>query len=292
MTATLIDGKHISREIRGNIQMAVQNRLDSHLSRPGLAVIMIGQNPASAIYVEHKRKACEEVGITSFAYNLPESTPESRLLALISELNLKPEIHGILVQLPLPQHIDSTLVIEAIAPKKDVDGFHPYNLGRLAQRTPVLRPCTPYGIMEMLKFHKAPVRGMQACVVGASNIVGRPMTLELLLAAATVTSCHRFTQNLKSHVENADLLVVAVGKPNLIPGNWIKPGSWVIDVGMNRLENGKLVGDVEFEVAKTRAAYITPVPGGVGPMTVTMLLHNTLHAAHLFDSTVEKKEAR
>lgn len=279
MTATLIDGKHIANHIRNNIKLAVENRIKEGLQRPGLAVIIVGNNPASMIYVEHKRKACDEVGIESFSHNLPATTSESELVTLIQKLNQDLTVNGILVQLPLPQHINPSVIIEAIAPHKDVDGFHPYNLGRLAGRNPTLRPCTPYGIMEMLKFHKAPIRGMQACVVGASNIVGRPMALELLLAGATVTICHRFTQDLKSQVSAADLLVVAVGKPNLIQGDWIKPGAWVIDVGMNRLDNGKLVGDLEFEVAKTRAAYITPVPGGVGPMTVTMLLHNTLHAA-------------
>lgn len=279
MTAVLIDGKQIATEIRTNIKLAIENRIKDGLKRPGLAVIIVGNNPASMIYVQHKQKACEEVGIKSFAHNLPEMTSQSDLVMLIQKLNQDEEVHGILVQLPLPQHIVANAIIEAIAPHKDVDGFHPYNLGRLASRNPTLRPCTPYGVMEMLKFHKAPVRGMQACVVGASNIVGRPMALELLLAGATVTICHRFTQDLKSQVSAADLLVVAVGKPNLIHGDWIKPGAWVIDVGMNRLENGKLAGDIEFEVAKNRAAYITPVPGGVGPMTVTMLLHNTLHAA-------------
>ncbi|MFO1257442.1 MAG: bifunctional methylenetetrahydrofolate dehydrogenase/methenyltetrahydrofolate cyclohydrolase FolD [Gammaproteobacteria bacterium] len=279
MAATLIDGKQIATEIRNNIKLAVQNRIRDGLKCPGLAVIIVGSDPASTIYVQHKRKACEEVGIQSFAYNLPASTPESELVNLIKNLNQDETIDGILVQLPLPQHINPNLIIEAITPHKDVDGFHPYNLGRLAGRNPTLRPCTPYGIMEMLRFHKAPIRGIQACVVGASNIVGRPMSLELLLAGATVTICHRFTQDLKSQVSAADLLVVAVGKPHLIQGDWIKPGAWVIDVGMNRLENGKLVGDIEFEVAKTRAAYITPVPGGVGPMTVTMLLLNTLQAA-------------
>ena len=275
MPAQLIDGKAFASDIRRGIREQVGARRRA----PGLAVVLVGQDPASEIYVRNKRQACEEVGFLSRAFDLPADTSEDRLLALIDELNRDQAIDGILVQLPLPQHILPERVIEHIRPDKDVDGFHPYNIGRLAQRIPKLRPCTPFGIIKLLEHYGEKFMGRHAVVVGASNIVGRPMALELLLMGATVTVCHRFTEHTERHVAEADILVVAVGKPALVKGAWIKPGATVIDVGMNRLADGKLVGDVEFEAARQRAAFITPVPGGVGPMTVTMLLANTLMAA-------------
>ncbi|MCY1535225.1 Bifunctional protein FolD protein [compost metagenome] len=242
-------------------------------------MILVGTDPASQVYVSHKRKDCEEVGFLSQAYDLPASTSQQELRDLIDRLNDDPNIDGILVQLPLPEHLDASQLLERIRPDKDVDGFHPYNIGRLAQRIPLLRPCTPKGIMTLLHSTGANLYGMNAVVVGASNIVGRPMALELLLAGCTVTVTHRFTKDLASHVANADLVVVAVGKPGLVKGEWIKPGAIVIDVGINRQEDGKLIGDVVYETALPRAGWITPVPGGVGPMTRACLLENTLHAA-------------
>lgn len=253
---------------------------------PGLAVVLVGDNPASQIYVGSKRRACEEVGFLSRSYDLPATTSEAQLLDLIAELNNDGEIDGILVQLPLPAGIDNTKVLEHISPAKDVDGFHPYNVGRLCQRAPTLRPCTPRGIVTLLERYQIDTFGLNAVVVGASNIVGRPMSMELLLAGCTTTVTHRFTKDLRQHIENADLLVVAVGKPGFIPGDWIKPGAIVIDVGINRLENGKVVGDVDFDQASERAAWITPVPGGVGPMTVATLIQNTLQACESNDDGV------
>lgn len=279
MSAKLIDGKTIAAQIRQSVKQTVQERLTAGLRPPGLAVIQVGSDPASQIYVASKRKSCQDVGFVSKAYDLPADTGQAQLLALIDELNADPEIDGILVQLPLPPAIDPETVIERIHPDKDVDGFHPYNIGRLAVRLPLLRSCTPLGIITLLNSTGVELRGQEAVVVGASNIVGRPMSLELLLAGCTVTTCHRFTQDLHAHVARADILVVAVGKPGLVKGEWIKPGAAVIDVGMNRTAQGKLVGDVEFVAAKERAAWITPVPGGVGPMTVATLLQNTLYAA-------------
>jgi len=279
MSAQLIDGKSIAAQIRQTVKQEVQHRLTADLRAPGLAVIQVGHDPASGIYVANKRKSCQDVGFISKAYDLPTDTRQDPLLALIDQLNEDSEIDGILVQLPLPAGIDPETVIERIHPDKDVDGFHPYNIGRLAVRLPLLRSCTPLGIMTLLNSTGVDIRGMEAVVVGASNIVGRPMSLELLLAGCTVTTCHRFTRDLHAHVARADILVVAVGKPGLVKGEWIKPGAVVIDVGMNRTAQGKLVGDVEFEVAKERAAWITPVPGGVGPMTVATLMQNTLYAA-------------
>ncbi len=279
MTAQLIDGKATAAHLRQQIKTRVDTRLAAGLPAPGLAVILVGNDPASEVYVAHKRKDCAEVGIRSINHDLPAETRQEDLLALIDRLNADESVHGILVQLPLPAHIDTTAVIERIAPEKDVDGFHPYNVGRLAQRIPQLRPCTPYGVMTLLEHAGIAIRGMDAVVVGASNIVGRPMALELLLGGCTVTVTHRFTRDLRAHVERADLLVVAVGKPGLVKGEWIKPGAVVVDVGINRRADGRLVGDVEFETAKERAAWITPVPGGVGPMTRAMLLKNTLDAA-------------
>ena len=283
MTARLINGRQVAADLQRDLKARIENRFAAGRRRPGLAVVMVGEDPASAIYVRNKRKACESAGIRSVAYDLPDDTTQDALDALIRGLNDDPAIDGILVQLPLPEQLDARRVIEAIAPAKDVDGFHPYNIGRLAQRIPLLRPCTPAGVMELLLRHDIPVRGQRAVVVGASNIVGRPMALELLLAGATITVCHRFTADLAAELKDADIVVVAVGKPELVKGAWIKEGSTVIDVGMNRLPDGKLCGDVEFAAAAERAAWITPVPGGVGPMTVAMLLHNTLDAAERRD---------
>jgi len=281
MTAQLIDGRGLAAEVKKQVRDRIEAALARGGRRPGLAVVKVGNDPASDVYVRNKRRACEEVGIRSVAHDLAESTSEIALLSLVEELNRDPEIDGILVQLPLPVQIQQTAIIEKIAPVKDVDGFHPYNVGRLAQRIPVMRPCTPYGVIKLLERVGAPFKGQHAVVVGASNIVGRPMSLELLLMGATTTVCHRFTTGLDTYVRQADILVVAAGKPGLVPGEWVKPGAIVIDVGMNRLDNGHLVGDVQFESARERAGWITPVPGGVGPMTVAMLMHNTLEAYQL-----------
>jgi len=279
MTAQLIDGKAMARGIRDEIRAKISARTAAGERAPGLAVILVGGDPASHIYVRNKRNACDEVGIAARDYDLPETTSQAELLELIEALNADTAVDGILVQLPLPEHIDETIVIERILPIKDVDGFHPYTVGRLTQRIPVLRPCTPYGIMVMLQKLGISAKGEHAVVVGASNHVGRPLALELLLAGATITVCHRFTRGLREHVSQADILAVAVGRPGIIPGAWIKPGAAVFDIGITRRPDGKLVGDIEFEAARTRAAWITPVPGGVGPMTVAMLLHNTVTAA-------------
>jgi len=279
MSAQIIDGKAIASELKHTLKQANDQRLAQGLRAPGLAVILIGGDPASQVYVGSKRRSCEQIGFKSESYDLAESTSESELLALINKLNNDETIDGILVQLPLPQHINAEKVIESIAPDKDVDGFHPYNIGRLAQRNPQLRPCTPKGVMTLLQSTGVDLHGQEAVVVGASNIVGRPMALELLLAGCTTTVCHRWTKDLEFHVRRADILIVAVGKPNFIPGDWIRQGAIIIDVGINRLENGTLTGDVEFDVAKEKASWITPVPGGVGPMTVATLMENTLFAA-------------
>ncbi|WP_207061948.1 bifunctional methylenetetrahydrofolate dehydrogenase/methenyltetrahydrofolate cyclohydrolase FolD [Motiliproteus sp. SC1-56] len=284
MTAQIIDGKKVSQQVKDQVKTAIAQRIQAGKRAPGLAVVLIGHDPASEVYVSHKRRACQEVGIESTAYDLPAETSQEDLLALIDELNAAPRIDGILVQLPLPEHLDANQILERIRPDKDVDGFHPFNLGRLAQRMPVLRPCTPKGVITLLESTGVPIRGLDACVVGASNIVGRPMSLELLLAGCTTTTTHRFTQDLAGKVNRADIVVVGVGKPGLVKGEWIKEGAIVIDVGINRLDDGRLVGDVEFESASQRAAWITPVPGGVGPMTVATLMENTLYAAeHLHD---------
>jgi methylenetetrahydrofolate dehydrogenase (NADP+) / methenyltetrahydrofolate cyclohydrolase len=279
MAARLIDGRALAGTVKGGVRAQIGALAARGGRRPGLAVIRVGDDPASAVYVRGKRRACEEVGVLSLAYDLPGTTSEVQLLALIDALNHDARVDGILVQLPLPEQIGRTAVIERILPAKDVDGFHPYNIGRLAQRIPVMRPCTPYGVIRLLESIGAPFKGQNAVVVGASNIVGRPMSLELLLTGATATVCHRFTVDLREHVSRADILIVAAGKPGLIPGEWVRPGCIVIDVGMNRLPEGHLVGDVGFAAARERAAWITPVPGGVGPMTVAMLMHNTLEAA-------------
>lgn len=278
MPARILDGKALALDIRRRLRAEVEALVAGGARRPGLAVVLIGENPASEIYVRNKRDACREVGIETTAYELPEDTHPTDLDYLIERLNAQEHIDGILVQSPLPEQFDAAGVIERIDPAKDVDGFHPYNVGRLAQRIPALRACTPKGIMRMLESIDEPFKGRHHVMVGASNIVGRPMALELLYAGATVTVCHKFTADLRSHVERAEVLVVAVGKPNVVPGGWIKPGATVIDVGMNRLADGRLLGDVDFEAASERAAWITPVPGGVGPMTVAMLLENTLEA--------------
>ena len=277
MTAQIISGTQLASQIKSNVAQQISQYVAQGKRAPGLAVILVGANPASQVYVGSKRKSCAEIGIVSKSYDLPETTTEKALLELIEELNQDAEVNGILVQLPLPKHIDSTKVIEQISPEKDVDGFHPYNVGRLCQRIPTLRACTPYGVMKLLETTGISFYGKHAVIVGASNIVGRPMALELLLAGCTVTVTHRFTEDLASHIRQADILVVAVGKPKFIKGEWIKEGAVVVDVGINRIE-GKLVGDVEFDVAAQRASYITPVPGGVGPMTVAMLMQNTLSA--------------
>ncbi|EOG1984212.1 TPA: bifunctional methylenetetrahydrofolate dehydrogenase/methenyltetrahydrofolate cyclohydrolase FolD [Proteus mirabilis] len=278
MSARIIDGKTIAQTIRSEVAEKVKQRIKAGKRAPGLAVILVGDNPASQIYVASKRKACDEVGFISRSYDLPDTTSEADLLNLIDTLNEDNTIDGILVQLPLPAGIDNVKVLERIHPDKDVDGFHPYNIGRLCQRAPKLRPCTPRGIVTLLERCNIPMNGLNAVIIGASNIVGRPMSLELLLAGCTTTVTHRFTKDLRFHVEHADLVVVAVGKPNFIPGEWIKPGAIVIDVGINRLENGKVVGDVDFAQASQRAGWISPVPGGVGPMTVATLIQNTLQA--------------
>lgn len=280
MSAQIIDGKKISQQVKDQVKAGIAQRIAEGKRAPGLAVVLVGHDPASEVYVNHKRRACQEVGIESTAYDLPADTAQEALLALIDQLNEAPHIDGILVQLPLPGHLDANPILERIRPDKDVDGFHPFNLGRLAQRMPVLRPCTPKGVITLLESTGVPLRGLDACVVGASNIVGRPMTLELLLAGCTTTITHRFTQDLAGKVGRADIVVVGVGKPGLVKGEWIKEGAIVIDVGINRLDNGKLVGDVEYEEAAKRAAWITPVPGGVGPMTVATLMENTLYAAN------------
>lgn len=283
MTAQLIDGKKVSQQILQKVAAQVQQRLDNQLRRPCLAVVLVGEDPASAVYVRNKKRACETTGFESRSYELPADTAEDELLALIDEMNADEGIDGILVQLPLPKHINSQMVLERIVPHKDVDGFHPYNIGRLVVKMPLMRPCTPKGVMTLLDAYGIDVVGKKAVIVGASNIVGRPQALEMLLARATVTICHSATQNLAAEVAAADIVVVGVGKPDFIKGEWIKPGAVVIDVGINRLANGQLCGDVEFAVARERAAMITPVPGGVGPMTIATLMENTLYAAQIHD---------
>ena len=284
MSAQIINGKAIAAAITDRVANGVAARVAKGLRVPGLAVILVGGDPASQIYVQSKRRTCEKVGFASKAFDLPVTTTQDELLTLIDALNADQSIDGILVQFPLPEGLDETQVIERIDPQKDVDGFHPYNVGRLAQRIPLLRSCTPRGMISMIESIGVDIRGKHAVVVGASNIVGRPMTLELLLAGCTTTCCHRFTENLEQYVKQADVLVVAVGKANFIPGEWVKEGAIVLDVGINRLDNGKLAGDINFAVAKERAAWISPVPGGVGPMTVATLIENTLFACEQFHS--------
>ena len=279
MSAHILDGKAMADTILAVIHDKVAEREVQGKRRPGLAVILVGSDPASAVYVRNKKRACERAGVTSMSHDLPTTTTQDELLNLIDTLNADAAIDGILVQLPLPAHIDAETVIERIRPDKDVDGFHPYNIGRLAVKMPTLRPSTPRGIMTLLRATNEELRGKNAVMVGASNIVGRPMSLELLLAGCTITVCHSATRDLESFVRSAEVLVVGVGRPRMIPGDWIREGAIVIDVGINRLPDGKLVGDVDFEPAAERASWITPVPGGVGPMTVATLLENTLEAA-------------
>jgi methylenetetrahydrofolate dehydrogenase (NADP+) / methenyltetrahydrofolate cyclohydrolase len=279
--ARVIDGKAVAAQVRQSASVEAQVFTQRHGRRPGLAVVQVGDDHASSIYVRNKRKSCEDVGIESFAHDLPGTTSQSQLLGLVHALNLDPRVDGILVQLPLPSGLSSSVINDAIDPVKDVDGLHPVNIGFLAQRRPRLRPCTPYGVIKLAEEYGIALRGLRATVVGASNIVGRPMALELLLAGATVTVCHTGTRDLKSEVERADVVVAAVGRPNFIPGDWIRPGAAVFDVGINRSASGKLVGDVEYESAARRAGWITPVPGGVGPMTIAMLLSNVVAAAWL-----------
>jgi methylenetetrahydrofolate dehydrogenase (NADP+)/methenyltetrahydrofolate cyclohydrolase len=281
MSAQIINGKAIAEEMLDQIKSRINQRLNSGKRAPSLAVILVGADPASSIYVRNKRLACEKVGINSIAYDLASDIKESELFALIQKLNEDETIDGILVQSPLPSQIDEKLIIENINPTKDVDGFHPYNIGRLAIRQPTLRSCTPFGVIKMLNSVNIELKGLDAVVVGVSNHVGRPMALELLLAGCTVTSCHRHTKDLQSNIARADLVVAAAGKAGLIKGEWIKPGAVVVDIGINRLDSGKICGDVDFESAKDRAAWITPVPGGVGPMTVATLMENTLLAMEL-----------
>jgi methylenetetrahydrofolate dehydrogenase (NADP+) / methenyltetrahydrofolate cyclohydrolase len=282
MTANLIDGKAVAAQLKAEIHEKIEEKIASGHRRPGLAVILVGEDPASSIYFRNKRESCEQVGIQSFYHHLPKDIEEPRLLDLIKELNHDACVDGILLQLPLPKHIPANRILEHIEPRKDVDGFHPYNVGRLAQRRPLLRPCTPFGIMLLLDHIQQKYKGNHAVIVGASNIVGRPMALELLIAGSTVTVCHRFTHDLSYFVKQADILVSAVGKPGIIHGEWIKEGSTVIDVGITRLADGTLSGDVDFATAKEKAAWITPVPGGVGPMTVAVLMRNTLIAAGFY----------
>ena len=283
MAAQLIDGKKISQQRIEAVAQAVKARQEKGLHTPCLAVVLVGDDPASAVYVRNKKLACQKSGIESRSYELPSETTQDDLLKLVDKLNGDPAVDGILMQLPLPAHIDSQAVLERIEPHKDVDGFHPYNVGRLVVKMPLMRPCTPKGVMTLLEAYGVDPKGKKAVVVGASNIVGRPQALELLLSRATVTICHSATQNLADEVAAADILVVGVGIPNFVKGEWVKPGAVVIDVGINRLDDGSLCGDVEFDVAKERASMITPVPGGVGPMTIATLLENTVHAASLHD---------
>jgi methylenetetrahydrofolate dehydrogenase (NADP+) / methenyltetrahydrofolate cyclohydrolase len=283
-SAKILDGKRLADDHIREVQRLVQARVRNGKRAPGLAVVLVGLDAASQVYVRNKRSACSKAGFYTRDHDFPATLTQAELLTLIDQLNADPSIHGILVQMPLPAQIDPKAVIARIRPDKDVDGFHAENVGRLALREPGLRPCTPKGIMRLLAQTDKPVRGANALVIGVSNHVGRPMLLELLLAGATVTAAHRFTRDLQDHVARADLLVVAAGKPGLIPGEWIKPGAVVIDVGINRLKDGSLRGDVDFDSAAQRASWLTPVPGGVGPMTVAMLLQNTLEAAELSEA--------
>ncbi|MDX9951273.1 MAG: bifunctional methylenetetrahydrofolate dehydrogenase/methenyltetrahydrofolate cyclohydrolase FolD [Methylophilaceae bacterium] len=286
MSAQIINGKATAEQMLTLLKGRIDERLSQGKRAPSLAVILVGADPASAIYVRNKRMACEKVGIRSISHDLPASTTESELFALIDALNADDTVDGILVQAPLPPQIDEKRIIEAIRADKDVDGFHPYNIGRLAVRQPTLRSCTPFGVMKLLETAGIKVLGLDAVVVGASNHVGRPMMLELLLAGCTVTCCHRHTRDLAENVARADIVVAAAGKAGLVKGEWIKPGAIVIDIGINRLVDGSICGDVEFAVAKERAGWITPVPGGVGPMTVATLMENTLLAQTLRESSI------
>lgn len=281
MSAKILDGKTIAAEVRTEVAAKVAARVKAGHQAPGLAVVLVGENPASQVYVRNKRKACVEVGFHSELRELPGSVSQAELLEVVDSLNADPAIHGILVQLPLPNQIDPEAVIERILPNKDVDGFHPYNVGRLSLRMPILRPCTPKGVMTLLERTGQPLEGLDAVVIGQSNIVGRPMALELLAARCTITVCHSRTKDLTEKARGADILVVAIGRERFVPGDWIKPGAIVIDVGMNRDAAGTLCGDVDFDAAQRHASWITPVPGGVGPMTIASLLENTVQAANL-----------
>jgi methylenetetrahydrofolate dehydrogenase (NADP+) / methenyltetrahydrofolate cyclohydrolase len=278
-TAQLLDGKAVAAKVRAQVAERARAFAQVHGRRPGLAVVQVGADPASSVYVRNKRKSSLEAGIESFAHDLPASTPEAEILKLVEALNRDDRVDGILVQLPLPKGVNADRVMDAVDPAKDVDGFHPVNTGLLAQKRPRLRPCTPFGVIRLAQEYDIPLTGARATVVGASNIVGRPMALELLLARATVTVCHTGTRDLRAEVERADVVVAAVGKAGFVPGAWIRPGAAVFDVGINRLDDGRLVGDVEYEVAAQRAGWITPVPGGLGPMTIAMLLSNAVDAA-------------
>lgn len=280
-SAQLLDGKAVANRLIQNVADAVASHTNRGGRAPGLAVVLVGDDPASSVYVGSKIKACERAGLRSFSHRLPHGVGRSELLALIDELNESDEVDGILVQLPLPSHLDERTVTARIKPDKDVDGFHPVNMGRLAIRDPGLRPCTPRGVMTLLSAHGIDPKGMNALVIGASNIVGRPLALELLLAGATVNVAHRFTNDLAFHVANANLICVAVGKPGLVEAEWIQPGSVVVDIGISRRDDGSICGDLDFDAAATRARWITPVPGGVGPMTVATLMQNTAEAAGL-----------
>jgi methylenetetrahydrofolate dehydrogenase (NADP+)/methenyltetrahydrofolate cyclohydrolase len=290
VTARIIDGKARAERLTAEIRFQVAARVAAGKSRPGLAVVLVGENPASQVYVRNKRKTTEAIGMRSFACDLPASIPQADLVALVERLNRDPAVHGILIQLPLPKEIDEERVTELIDPMKDVDGFHPYNIGRLVLKRPLLRPCTPYGCMTLLKDIGEDLVGKHAVVIGQSNIVGRPMALELLMERCTVTICHSKTRDLPGLVRQADIVVAGVGKANFVQGDWIKPGAIVIDVGINRNADGKLTGDVDFAAAKERASWITPVPGGVGPMTIAMLLANTLRAAELQDAAATPED--
>lgn len=280
-TAAILDGNEVSHAVLAAVHDEIERHIDAGGVRPGLAVVLVGSDPASAIYVRAKRKDCERAGIQARDFDLPAETTQEELLTLIGKLNDDDKIHGVLVQLPLPAHIDETAITNSICANKDVDGFHAFNVGSLALRQPGLRPCTPRGIMTLLAFYGLTVRGRHCVIIGASNIVGRPMGLELLLRGATVTTCHRFTENLEYYVKQAEILIVAVGKPGIVSAEWITQGTVVVDVGINRLANGKLVGDIDFAVAEKKAAWISPVPGGVGPMTRSTLMQNTAEAAGL-----------
>jgi len=277
--AVVLDGKAVAARVRAEVKTRAAAFLQQRGRPPGLAVVKVGSDPASAVYVRNKRLACEEAGIRSFAFDLPDSIGRDALIAQVQALNADPAVDGILVQLPLPAGLDTNEIMDLVDPSKDVDGFHPYNTGLLAQKRPRLRPCTPFGVIRLAHEYGVALKGLRATVVGASNIVGRPMALELLLAGATVTVCHSRTRDLQAEVERADLVVAAVGQPGMVRGEWIRPGAAVFDVGINRTTSGRLVGDVEYAVAAERAAWITPVPGGIGPMTIAMLLSNTLDAA-------------
>ncbi len=281
MSAKIIDGKAIAENLLQDLKKEIDVRSKKGIRNPSLAVVLIGSNPASSIYVKNKRLACEKIGVKSIAYDLPSETSEKELLTLIETLNNDTSIDGILVQSPLPSHINNDVIFENISPLKDVDGFHPKNIGLLAIKQPQLRSCTPYGVMKLIKATQLAIQGLDAIVVGSSNHVGRPMALELLLGGCTVTICNRYTQKLQQKIELADIVVAAAGIPDMIKGSWIKPGAIAIDIGINRLESGKIIGDIEFDIAKTRAGFITPVPGGVGPMTVATLMENTLLAQKL-----------